>query len=95
MKNKDVLHFLLKEIAEKLNLSLTENEAKEKKQNYYLSLEYSSAYGGYRVVNVSIETGGHYGALGGSSTDANLKAAIMEIKLRGILSGIELAQKNN
>ncbi len=87
--NRNVLITLLVEIAKQLNLSTSEEEAKTKKQPRFLYLEHNSVYGGYRIINVSVETGGHSGAFGGNGCEARINAKNMQLKLKSILEGIE------
>ncbi len=89
---KKELNSLLQEIADKLNLSTNKEQAIKQGQKQYLFLEYASIYGGYRVVNVGVENGAHYGAFGGNGCEARLKAGEMAIKLRSILWSIEHTQ---
>lgn len=90
---KKLLERLIADIAIKLNLATSKDEAKEKQQDKYLELEYASIYGGYRVVMVGVNNGAHYGAFGENGTETRLKASEMEVKLSGILSGIEVTAK--
>ncbi len=87
--NRKQLDNLVKEIADKLNLSNNREQAKEKKQKHFLALEHASAYGGYRLINVGVDNGAHCGAFGGNGCEARLKASEMAIKLKSILAGIE------
>lgn len=89
---KNLLNETLKEIAKLLNLATTKEEAIEKKQTKYLYLEHNSIYGGYRVINVNIESGGHSGAFGGNGCEARLSAKAMYLKLDSILEGIQATE---
>ncbi len=86
---RNILNETLKEIADHLNLATTKEDAISKNQSKYLYLEHNSVYGGYRVINVHIEHGGHSGAFGGNGCELRLCAMSMKIKLNGILQGIE------
>lgn len=88
MKSK-VLNEVLEEIAQKLNKAISADQAKKMGLDKYLYLEYAAIYGGWRIVNVGINNGAHYGAFDGNGTEPRLKASEMYIKLRGILAGIE------
>jgi len=91
--NRKQLDNLVKEIADKLNLSNNREQAKEKKQKHFLALENAPIYGGYRLINVAVESGAHCGAFGGNGCEARLKAGEMAIKLRSILAGIEATER--
>lgn len=90
MKN---LNILLKDIAELSNMSTTKEDSIKRGLDYYLELEYSSAYGGYRLVNVSIVNGSHRGAFGESSICPRRSLKAMTAYLEGVLAGIKT--KNN
>ena len=78
------LNTILEEIATKLDLATNKQDAINKGQDRYLYLEYASHYGGYRLVNVSVKNGGHYGAFGESSTCTRMPLKQMEAYLNGI-----------
>jgi hypothetical protein len=88
------LNLILVKIANKLDLATNEKEAISKGQTRYLELEYSSFYGGYRLVNVGVENGAHYGAFNESSCVARRSNKKMEAYLSGILTGINANNKN-
>lgn len=85
---KKTLQYFVELIAEKANLATNKEQAIKMGLDKYLYLEYNSVYGGYRLVNVGINNGAHYGAFGGNGCEANLKASNMLIKLRAINEGI-------
>ena len=58
-------------------------------EKYHLYLEFAACYGGYRLVMVNNETGGHFGAFGDSSCCDRLPAGKMADKLRTILNTLE------
>lgn len=93
--NRTTLNETLKDIADRLNLATTKEDAIKKKQTKYLYLEHNSIYGGYRVVNVHIEHGGHSGAFGGNGCEARLSAKAMYLKLDSILQGINATAMAN
>lgn len=86
------LNKLLEMIAKKTGQAINPEQAKEMGKTNYLYLEYASAYGGYRVVNIGIENGAHYGALGESSCVGRRSAKDMQTRLWGILDGIRMLQ---
>ena len=81
----------LAEIASMTNKAVNEEQAVKMGQDKYLHLEYASAYGGYRVVNVKIGSGAHYGAFGGNGCEKRLSAKLMALKLDNIIAGIKVA----
>lgn len=82
---------LLTDIAENNpNVSAWEAQAIKRGHDKYLQLEYAACYGGYRVVNVKIGNGAHYGAFGMSSCVKRLSFTEMYHMLSGILIGLEM-----
>jgi hypothetical protein len=75
----------LQYIAKLANLPTSRQQAIEMNQDKYLQCEYASCYGGYRLINISVESGGHFGAFGLSSTMGRLKAN----EFYNFLDGIE------
>lgn len=60
-----------------------------------LQADYSSVYGGYRLVNVN-EAGGHFGAFGQSSCVERVPAKAFNLYLDGLLGMYDyLKQSNN
>jgi len=88
MTNAQYLNMLLDQIAEITGEATTKEQAKQLGHERYLHIEYASAYGGYRLVNVGVNNGAHYGAFGGNGCEARLKYKDMVIKLEGILAGL-------
>ena len=86
---KSELQSLLQSISELSGIS-TEKKEGEKSHLY---LEFASCYGGYRLVRVNNENGGHFGAFGDSSCCERLPAGKMAEKLRTILNTLD-AVKN-
>lgn len=93
MVRRTHLEHLVKDIAALTNSATSEDEAKQKGLERYLCLEYNSVYGGYRLVSVSVKTGGHAGCFGMSSIEPRLRAKDMYSKLTGIIAGLEYTQK--
>lgn len=83
-----VLDSILKEIATKLNLAISKQDAINKKQTHYLALDYKAEFGGYKIINVDIDTGNYVGALGSTTVEPRLKGKVMLIRLKSILDGI-------
>ena len=77
---KSELQNLLRTISELSGIS-TDKRAGEK---YHLYLDFAACYGGYRLVMVNNENGGHLGAFGESSCCERLSAGKMADKLRTI-----------
>ena len=94
MATRKLLNLLLADIATKLNLAIDKETAIATNKDKYLYLEYASVYGGYRVINVGINNGAHYGALGGNGCETRLTAKKMEIKLNAILTTLDLVNSN-
>jgi hypothetical protein len=92
MTNAQHLNQLLADIAEITGEATTQEQAKEKGHERYLHIEYAAPYGGYRLVNVGVNNGAHYGAFGGNGCEARLKYKEMVIKLEGILAGLNCLQ---
>ncbi len=82
------LNNLLEDLAQLTDMATSKESAEAKGLDKYLYLEYASVYGGWRLVNVGVNNGGHYGAFGSNATEPRLKAKEMEIKLRGIMAGV-------
>lgn len=93
MTTKRDLQYAIERIAQLTGQATTRTEAENKGLDRYLQLDYSSVYGGYRVVSVLLRSGAHYGALGMSSIETRLKAKEMFLKLQGIEYGIEYQNK--
>ena len=81
------LNILLSEIATVLNLATSKEGALKLGQTEFLELDYSSIYGGYRVVNVNINSYAHGGALGCSDTCNRKSLKAMTSFLEGFLAG--------
>ena len=77
---KSELESLLRSISELSGISLEKKEG----EKYHLYLDFASCYGGYRLVRVNNENGGHFGAFGDSSCCERLRAGKMAEKLRTI-----------
>lgn len=92
MTNAQHLNQLLGYITEITGEATSEDQAKEKGYERYLFIEHAASYGGYRLVNVGVNNGAHYGAFGGNGCEARLKYKEMVIKLEGILAGLECLQ---
>ena len=86
---KSELKSLLRSISELSGISTEEKEG----EKYHLYLDFASCYGGYRLVMVNNENGGHFGAFGDSSCCERLRAGKMADKLRTILNTL-LVVKN-
>ena len=82
------IKMLVKEIAELTNKPLTKEDAIKNNKSFYLEIEFSSHYGGYRLVNVSVVHGGHSGVFGESSSVERRSRSVMEAYLEGLLNGI-------
>lgn len=92
MKN---LNRLLNKICILTGEVMTYDDAISKDKEKYLYIEYASHYGGYRVVNIGVLNGGHYGAFNESSCVARKPLKQMTNYLEGILYGLEYSAKKN
>lgn len=92
MTNAQHLNTLLSDIAEITGEATSKEQAKEKGYERFLYIEYASPYGGYRLVNVGVNNGAHYGAFGWNGCESRLKYKEMVIKLEGILAGLNCLQ---
>ena len=90
---KSELQSILQYISELSGISTEKKEG----EKYHLYLEFAACYGGYRLVMVNNETGGHFGAFGDSSCCERLPAGKMADKLRTIMNVLEVEKlkKNN
>ena len=61
-------------------------------EKYHLYLDFAACYGGYRLVMVNNETGGHFGAFGDSSCCERLSAGKMADKLRTIVNTLQVVK---
>ncbi len=91
---KKQINQLLKDISLITSKATSKEEAINKGQNRYLQIEHASHYGGYRLVNVNIETGGHSGAFGESSVVSRRSAKVMMGYLEGLLNGLQINTNN-
>lgn len=91
MKN---LKLILLDICKELNLPIGKEDAINKGAEMYLDLEFASHYGGYRLINVGVKNGAHYGAFGESSICARKSKKEMTSYLEGLYSGIKSGVKN-
>lgn len=92
-KQMKEIQSILNRIAEKINLATTKEKAIELKQDKYVKIEFNSAYGGYRVINVDTKNGAHYGFFGGNGCENRLSKKLMMLKLSSILIGITETEK--
>lgn len=95
MKNIEKINILLNEIANQTNQATSKEQAQSMNLDKYLFIEYASVYGGYRIVNVGVKNGAHYGALNGSGTENRLNAPKMIDKLSNILNGMQINKQFN
>jgi hypothetical protein len=89
MTNEQHLNQLLTHIAALTGECTSKDQAKEKGYERYLQLENAPSYGGWRLVNVGVNNGAHYGAFSGNGCEPRLKYKVMVVKLEGIIAGLE------
>lgn len=82
MTKNELLNALLSDLAGMTGQATSKEQAIAMGKDRYLFIEYASNYGGYRIVNVGVNNGAHYGAFGGNSTESRLKYPAMEVKLK-------------
>ena len=87
------LNILLEQVATVLNLATSKEGALKLGQTEFLELDCSSIYGGYRIVNVNINSYAHSGALGCSDTCNRKSLKAMTSFLEGILAGAKQTKK--
>ena len=85
---KSELQSLLAEISKLSGISTEKREG----EKYHLHLDFAACYGGYRLVRVNNETGGHFGAFGESSCCERLRSGKMADKLRTIVHTLEVVK---
>lgn len=83
------LNELMVEISVLSGIANSKQSAIDQGQKQFIYLEYATIYGGYRLVSVSTEHGGHFGAFGRSATEARLSAKEMYQYLTGIIVGLK------
>jgi hypothetical protein len=83
------IKMLLIEIALLTNEATSKEEAINKGLNRYLAIDFASCYGGYRIVNVNIGSGGHSGALNQSSCCKRMSKKEMINFLSDVLTGLQ------
>ena len=85
---KSELQNLLRTISELSGISTDKKEG----EKYHLYLDFAACYGGYRLVMVNNENGGHFGAFGESSCCGRLSAGKMADKLRTIVNTLQVVK---
>ena len=86
---------LFLQLCEVMNLPYNETTAKKLNKTHYLFLDFSSYYGGYRIVSVKVGSGAHYGAFGGNGMEARLPKKQMQIYIKGLIEGYKYANETN
>ena len=85
---KSELQNLLQTISKLSGISTDKKEG----EKYHLYLDFAACYGGYRLVMVNNENGGHFGAFGESSCCERLSAGKMADKLRTIVNTLQVVK---
>ena len=89
MTQPKLLQKLLEDIAAATDQATTPEQAKKDGKTSYLALENAACYGGYRMIAVNLQNGGHRSPLPNmSSIETRHTGKIMEIYMRGILIGL-------
>lgn len=94
MTTQKLLNELLNDLASLTGNATTESGAIDLGKSHYLAIENAPVYGGYRIINVGVSNGAHYGAFGGNSCEGRVSGKVMEVKLRALIAGAEYAIKN-
>lgn len=84
---------LLIELGKISGLSINRDQAIERKDKAYLMVEYSSAYGGYRLVSVNVDGGGQSGAFYRSGCEARVNFKTFLLYLSSLIAGIRFAKE--
>ena len=79
---------LVEQIANIKGYAISKDDAINMGLYSYIEVEYNNAYGGYRVVMVRVDSGGHFGALGESSICPRRSKSKMIDFLKGYLNGL-------
>ena len=82
---KSDLIYLVGVISEITGISTEKKDGEES----HMILECNSNYGGYRLVKVKNDNGGHFGIFGGNGSENRLTVKEMKAKLEGIISGLK------
>jgi len=91
-KNQQISALLI-ELGKISGLSVSRNQASERNDKEYLMVEYSSAYGGYRLVTVSVDGGGQSGAFYRSGCEGRVNFATFTLYLSSLIAGIRFAKE--
>lgn len=83
---------LLQEVADYSNNATSKKDAVNMGKGYFLAFEYASEYGGWRLIGVNAENGGHLGVFGYSASEGRISAKEMYIRLEGILKGLKYSR---
>ena len=94
MTKSQLLNNLLADLAGMTGQATSKEQALKLDKPHYLNIEYNSSYGGYRLINVNTQSGGHSGAFGDTGCEDRLNAKSMEVKLRSLITGLEYARTN-
>lgn len=92
MTKQQYLESLVQDIAQLTGGAASRDEAKEKGLDKFLYIDYASVYGGYRLINVNVEGGGHSGSVMGSSVEKRVTYANFCYGLTALIAGLKFKQ---
>lgn len=78
---KKHIESVFKMLCEEASLPMSKQQAIDEGKTQYCTFEYASNYGGYRLMMVNVEGGGHWGAFNESSMIPRVKAGEFYNKL--------------
>ena len=90
---RQMINDRITDIAQLTGMSTNRQDAINNGQSTYLATEYASAYGGYRLVQISVTTGATFGAFGFSDIEPRQPTYKFYNTLRGIIGGLRHATK--
>lgn len=88
--NKKTLGILLVQLANMTNNATSKSEAIEKGLDSYLSLDNYPMYGGYNLIKIDVNSGGHEDSFNSfPSCGGRVKASVMIEKMRSFMAGLD------
>jgi len=85
---------VFKMLASEAGLPISKQQAIDEGRSHYLDIEYQRYYGGYRLITVRVENGGHSGAFNESDTIPCVKANEFYNKLNAMYNTLVWAKQN-
>lgn len=95
MTTNQTLSILLRQLANMTGQAVSQDEAKEKGLAEYLYLDNYPMYGGYNLVSVGVQGGGHNSSFNSfPSAGGRVNGKVMIEKIRSFMAGISYAREN-